>query len=659
MSKGFASNYRIALLASGLLVCFGGLGARLVWLHVINRDELLRSIVQVRRTVMVQKARRGDIRDANDAILATSRSLMVLQVDPSALLETTREKKKWPKLAALIGRPLPELEKIFTTKFREPAPANPATAASPVARPAGLVFNLTAPATPPAPAAEPVADEAELGPTADERGRQKIQWVKLSENISESTYAEIEKLALHGVYTTRVYRRAYPHNQLAAHLIGFVNRKEEAVAGLERYADFYLRGQDGWREGEHDGRGRELAQFRTRDVPRADGYSVKLSIDANVQDIIEQELAAIAQKYSPLKATIIVSRPSTGFILGLANYPTFDPNHYNQIPREEQGSMRNVAVADVYEPGSVFKIIAASAALEEGLVTVGRTFDCSLDRITHKGRSLSLPAEDHHFENPHSVPLAQVISFSSNRGAAQLGVLLGEQRLYNYARAFGFGHPLGFPVGGEVAGIFAKPEKWYPIDITRIPMGQSIAATALQMHQAMSAIASDGVLLRPQIIREIRDDAGEVVYRFDRAELNRAVSAPTARTMARMLMSVASKEGTAPEAAIAGYEVAGKTGTAQKFLPELDAHGNLVLRPSHHHHVVSFVGFFPASDPQVAISVIVDDADALAPGGVAYGSKVAAPSFKRIGEQLIPYLKIKAGHSALAPVFAGLEGGRR
>ncbi len=675
MSKGFASSYRIVLLAAGLLISFGALGARLVYLHVINRDELLQSVTKARRQVIVETARRGDILDARGAILATSRSLVVLGVDPSSL--RPQDRKKWPQLAALLSMPEDELRRIFTTKFRGPVMATSASAASPAARSTDLVFNLKRPsvdgivADPAAITKLPtgavddlrVEDEdadLELDPEADVQGRRAIRWAKLREDVSESIFAEVERLGIRGVYGQRVYRRAYPNNQLAAHVVGYVDREQRPAAGMEYYADFYLRGQSGWRVGERDGRNRELAQFRTREVPRTDGYSVMLSIDSTVQDIVEQELAVIGQKYQPLKATIIVSDPRTGFILGMGNYPSFNLNEFNKVPKEEAARMKNVAVADIYEPGSVFKIVATAGAMEEGLVNPASRFNCTIERIDYKGRTLKLPGEDHRFEHDE-LTVAEIISHSSNRGAAQLGMLLGADRLYRYAGAFGFGKMLGFPVGGEVAGILAKPEKWYPIDITRIPMGQTIAATALQMHQAMGVIASGGILWRPQIIRQIRDGSGEIVFhRIDGIAINRAVSERTAQTMAAMLMGVASKEGTAPEAAIEGFDVAGKTGTSQKFMPEVMPNGTTKLLPSHTHHVASFVGFFPASRPQVVISVIVDDADAHAPNGRAYGAKVAAPSFKHIGEQLIPILDIKSNRAVVRTnLLVAKEGGRR
>jgi cell division protein FtsI (penicillin-binding protein 3) len=666
MSKGFASSYRIVLLATGLFACFAGLGTRLVWLQIIDREELLRSVTKARRQLIVEEARRGDILDTKGNILATSRSLIVLGVDPTMLRK--EDEAKWPQLAALLGIPLPELRQTLTTKLPPAVAANPAPAASSAQPPAGglvINFNLTpgsagelAGTNPVASAgkgAEGASDQNETAPLPPKRPPLK-QYVKLSDNVTEALYTQIEKLGIAGIVRDRAYRRAYPHGQLGAHVIGYVNSTEQPATGIERYADFYLRGQDGWRESERDGHRRELAQFRSREVPRADGYSVVLSLDCNVQDMIEQELVRIAQQFQPEKATIIVSDPRTGFILGMGNYPTFDLNEYGKVPAEAQASMKNIAITDILEPGSTFKIVSVAAGLDEGVIVPTDRFDCNADRADYKNRTLKLPKDEHHYD--HDLNVAEIVAHSSNRGAAQIGMRLGEQRLYDYARAFGFGRPLGFPTGGEVAGLLAKPEKWSGIDITRIPMGHTISATALQMHQGMCTIATGGVLLRPQIIRQIKDASGEAVYRYERAEIGRAVSERTAKTMAQMLMGVASKEGTAPEAAIPNYEVAGKTGTTQMLLPEVDAKGNRSLQYSEKHHIGSFVGFFPASDPQVAITVVVHNADGRLPGG--WGAKVAAPSFKRIGEQLISYLNIKAPPAPVTerPLFAAQAGNR-
>ena len=654
MSKGFTSSYRIALLASLVLAMFAGLEARLVWLHVIDRDELLRSVDEARRQLIVDNARRGDILDSHGALLATSRSIIVLGVDPQ--FTRPEDAAKLPQLAALIGVPVQEVERIFSTKTR-PGSAKAVVKVTAPRREAVITLNQAETKAAPEAAADPDAaktDDTQLD-EPDVEGNRPIRWAKLSDQVTESVYTQITKLGIRGVYGSRVYRRDYPHNEMAAHIIGYVDREERPVAGMEHYADFYLRGENGWLESEKDGKSRELAQFRTREVPAVDGFNVSLSIDATVQHIVEDELAKIAEEYQPQKATIIVSDPQTGFILALANYPSFDLNSFNKLTKDEQGRMRNVAVADEYEPGSVFKIVAASGALNDGLVTTRTEFDCTLEKIDYNGIVRNLPREDvgDHFDHPLSV--AEIIARSSNKGAAQLAMRLGDRRFYDYARAFGFGQHTGFPVGGEISGNLKAPEKWDSMTITRMPMGQSVTATALQMQQAMMVIASGGLLLKPQIIRQIRDSHGELVYTFGRIEERRVISEQTAHTMAQLLERVASKEGTARLAAIPGFECAGKTGTAQKLMPVTEANGTTTLRYSTKDHVASFIGFFPASHPQVSIAVIVDDADSHCPGGVAKGALVAAPVFRRIGERLIPYLDIRPtiiDNSEAKPAFA-------
>jgi cell division protein FtsI/penicillin-binding protein 2 len=647
MSKGFSSSYRTALLAGILLACFGALAVRLVWLHAINRDDLLATITRTRQQLIAETARRGDILDRRGVPLATSRSVIELGVDPNYL--RPQDEAKWPRLAELIGMPEPELRRIFTTKFRAPA-ATPAAAKAAAADPLAIRLDLGAAAgtaaAAPTPAPEDGGDDDTPDVRVSEKEPRRIQWARLRDEVSEELYAEIRRLGIQGITGDRIYRRTYPGNQLAAHVVGFVNKAQQPAAGVEAVFDFFLRGQDGWRVGEKDGRNRELAQFRTREAPRVNGYHVGLSIDLVVQDIIEQELLYIADKFQPLKASIVVSDPRTGFILGMGNYPSFNLNEYNKVPQAELARLKNAAVADVYEPGSVFKIVAAAGAIEDRLVTPNHVFDCALERIANRGVMVKLPSEDHRMGD---LTVSEIISHSSNKGAAQLALKLGEPRFFDYVRKFGFGRPLGFPVGAEVGGILTDYRKWYPIDITRIAMGHSVASTVLQMHQAMSVIANDGVLLRPQLVTQITDAAGEPVHRFGPEEIHRVVSKETAQKVARMLMGVASVGGTAAEAAIPGFDVAGKTGTTQKLVEETRADGSTRLVYSNKHHVGSFVGFFPAGRPQVVISVIVDQAKVQTPSGVAYGRLVAAPSFKRIGERLIPILDLKSDNPPVRP----------
>src|SRR5271166_978147 len=285
MSRGFTSSYRIALLAAFVLATFVGIEARLVWLHIVDRNEFLRSVGEARRQLIVDNARRGDILDARGALLATSRSVIVLGVDPQSF--RSEDRPKLPRLAALLGLPLPELERTCTTKTRPGAAGSGAQASSP---PDKMVIRFGQPAAAEGErdAESAARDDTELD-EPDKEGNRPIRWAKLSDQVPESVYAQIAKLGVRGVYGSRVYRRDYPHNEMAAHIIGYVDREERPVAGIEHYADFYLRGENGWLESERDGRSRELAQFRTREVPASDGFNVSLSIDATIQRMAEDE----------------------------------------------------------------------------------------------------------------------------------------------------------------------------------------------------------------------------------------------------------------------------------------------------------------------------------------------------------------------------------
>lgn len=638
-TRGFSHNKRLAVVALLILACLAAVGYRLVNLHVVQREHYLAQIQQTRNRLVVEHARRGDILDVKGDLLATSKTDLTLAIDPWALPEkiaalkhperqarfAAEQTSRRAELAAFLGMDIAALEALYTPAWRDLRPAADVPTAN----------------EPPVVAATPseVADfasrllwhdlEEQTPPAAEDHPplrRVPVRFVKFREGVSEDDYKTISALKVVGLTAERRFRRVYPHKTLAAHLIGFVNKADEPSGGVEAFAHRYLRGIDGWREIERDGKRVERAEFREREVPASDGWSVALSIDAAVQHIVEQEMRSLVDKFNPAKATIIVSDARTGFLLALANHPTFDLNQFGQVPIDHQ---RNIAAADLVEPGSTFKIVATAGALNEKLVTPSHKFDCTLESILYQGKPRRFMRDDHRYDHPLTV--AEVIAKSSNVGTAQLGMLLGDRKLYDYARAFGFGERTGFPLGREEPGLLADPAKWSGIDITRIPAGYSIAATPLQVHYGMGTIASGGHLMRPQLIRQIIDANGEVIYSFS-PFVRRTVLAPeTAEDMARMLQKVVSPDGTARRGAIPGYEVAGKTGTAQKLVNG---------RYSSVNHVGSFVGFFPASNPRVVMTVIVDDGKPPG-GGTAYGSIVAVPSFRNIAEKLIQYLDIK------------------
>ncbi len=650
MSKGFASNSRIGLLAFGVLLSFGVLGVRLVDLHVFAGPSRLRAASRARSLSFPLPAQRGVITDTLGNKLAMNVPEYQFGVDPQSL--RSADEGKWPELAQLLQVPLAEIEETFRRRVRGPA----RTATGPADE--SLTIRLNPAGSAAAAAAEPVEEEKlpalaglppvePAAPAAAEPA--EIKWAKLGDPVQDFVRDQVMALGIKGVYANETYRRVYPQKQLAAHLIGYVNKGSVPVAGLEAAYDYYLRGLNGWQEGERDGRSREMAQFRSRVVAPRNGYSLRLSLDSVIQQFVEDELQSIATQYQPASATIIVSDARTGFLLALGNYPTFNLNEYNLVPLSEQASMKNIAVTNQLDPGSTFKIVTLSGVINEGLVTSESRFDTSRHTVLIDGKEVPFMEDDHHADGPMSV--AQIIAQSSNNGTAQLGLLLKKEGLYAYARAFGFGERTNLGFGGEITGRLNRPETWRGRDFTRIPAGYSVSVTPMQIHFAMGTIASGGLLLQPQVVQEILDPAGKPVFVASTASKRRVLSQSTARTMAQLLMGVASPEGPAKAAAIDGFQVAGKTGTAQKIINKVYSTQN---------HIGSFSGFFPATDPRVVVTVIVDDAKL--PGGkVNYGAAVAVPSFRHVANKLISYLNIRppGGAPPIGQRLAAVQGGGR
>jgi len=447
----------------------------------------------------------------------------------------------------------------------------------------------------------------------------------LKEDVDEATYRRIQDLKIDGVYGNYKHSRLYPNEALASHVLGYVNKEGKACMGIELMADYYLRGQDGWRESERDGRRREMPQFRSVEFMAREGLSVELSIDRVIQDRVEEEIKMIMKEYSPVSVSIIVSEPVTGEILAMANGPSFDPNFYNDSPLANH---RNRCLTDLYEPGSTFKIIPVGAALNEKILKVEDIIDCSISRYQLGKKSLRLP-KDHHPLG--KISLHQVVEKSSNRGAAQVGLRLGPERLYSYSRAFGFGERTNLGLVGERKGTLHKPENWDGLTITRLPMGHAVSVTPMQVHGSMCVVANGGILMKPSLIRRVFDDEAKTVIPFKPQAVRRVIDEEVADQLAQMLVAVVGPKGTARSAMISGFQVAGKTGTTQKIIDG---------KYSSSHHVASFSGFFPADNPKAVITVVVDEPK-MKKGRLGYGGSVAGPSFKNIASRLISYFGIQ------------------
>jgi cell division protein FtsI/penicillin-binding protein 2 len=430
--------------------------------------------------------------------------------------------------------------------------------------------------------------------------------------------------------------RVYPNGALAAHLLGFVGTRQTnnnselfGYDGIEKFFDSTLSGASGWRVTGVDSRKNELIQFRDQDVGARNGLNIQLTIDSAIQHIVEQELSDAFYDHAPENITGIVIRPRTGEILAMASLPNFDPNNLQTINTNNEA---NVAISRLIEPGSTFKTIVISGALNEHVVSLNDSVFCENGIFRYGGITLH-DSEGHHFGN---LTVQQVLQKSSNIGASKVGMKLPPEKLYDYMTDFGLGAFTGIPLPGEVsAKQYVRPPKnaagknnWGKYSIVQIPMGQGVAVTRLQMAMAVAAIANGGVLMRPVLVKNLQDRNGNIIQRYEPQAVRRVISQETARQMVEALKTVVTSEGTAPKAALTNYLVAGKTGTAQKVINGAYANDKFV---------VSFIGFFPADNPELCISIVMD---APKEGSHAFGGALCGPVFRQISERCASYLNI-------------------
>lgn len=440
----------------------------------------------------------------------------------------------------------------------------------------------------------------------------------VSEENAQAMIRAMEKAGLRGLYLEEDAVRSYPNGEMLCHVLGFVDHTGRGIDGIEKMLDEELGGQEGFRMIEHDRKGREIVVYRGQEQLPEQGADIRLSIDMGLQAIVEKEVEATYKELHPVGATAILADPITGEILAMACRPNFDPNHFNQAKPEQ---LRNRAITDMYEPGSTFKIVVATAALNEGIVDEKSRIYCENGSFSYGGKVL----KDHHGNGDLSV--SEILMKSSNIGSAKMALRMHDNSYYDYVRRYGFGEKTGVPLHGEISGLVNPPHRWDMLTKTRMAMGQSVAVTPIQMVMAMSTVANGGKLMKPRLVLSKGEGNGqqEVV------PVREVVSAKTAGFVAAALQRVVSDQGTAPLARVEGYAVAGKTGTAQKISPR---GGYLDGR-----YIVSFAGFLPADKPKLTGLVIVDDAPI---GSSAnYGGLVAAPVFSKIASRAVRYLDLQ------------------
>ncbi len=446
-----------------------------------------------------------------------------------------------------------------------------------------------------------------------------FEWIKRKADFDVA--AAIKEADLPGIDLVEENQRYYPQKELAANLLGFAGIDNQGLEGLEISLDKNLRGVDGSIIGYFDVVNQEIPQTAQIYNEPTDGYDVVLTIDENIQYFAERELNKVmASELDPKSCSAIIMNPKTGEILAMATRPTYDPNNYGDYTTKDR---RNPLVQDSYEPGSTFKIVTASVALEEKTASLtSRYYDPGYYAIGgHKIKCWR------HYKPHGSQSFAEVMQNSCNPGFVKIGLDIEnktEGLFYKYIKAFGYGKQTGIDISGEATGIMIAETNLKPINIATISIGQGISVTPIQMVTAVSAVANGGILLEPQIVRQIKNGEGDIISDFQVKEVRRVISEETANTVCELLESVVTK-GTAKRAYIEGFRVGGKTGTAQKVENGKYADGK---------YVASFIGIAPANDPQVVCLVLIDE-----PKGYLYqGGQIAAPLFNAIMTDVLNYM---------------------
>lgn len=534
--------------------------ARLVHLQVSQHDKLAERAKQQQQDAIATAPQRGELLDRQERQLARSIQTVSLFLDPFGLDAAALE-----RTASGLSQPLGLKSADLLKEFRQA-----------------------------------------------QADKKRFVWV--ARRLDADHAAKITALGLPGLHAELESKRYYPNGQLAAHVLGYVGLDGKGLGGVEQFYNSKIAGEAGRLFLERDANGKPYESYEIASKP---GQTVVLTIDQAVQYQAEQALNAAIQRTRAKSGTVIVLDPKSGEILALANAPSFDPNNVAATKAETRS---NWALQNIYEPGSTFKVVAFSAALEKNLVKPEDRIDCQMGAITVAGRVI------HDHTAFGTLTIAQALEKSSNVAAIKLGLRVGDPTMYDYIRRFGFGSKTGIELPGETVGIVRKVERWQASSIGSIAIGQEVGVTPVQMVSAFGALANDGVRIAPHLIREVRNAEGAVVYRAQ-PEQRRVISTQTATALRGMLESV-TLTGTAKAAQLDGYSAAGKTGTAQKIDPRTKAY-------SATKHVASFVGFAPVSNPQVVIIVVIDE-----PAGAYHGGDVAAPVFREVAEQILPGLNV-------------------
>jgi len=482
--------------------------------------------------------------------------------------------------------------------------------------------------------AKTVADALNLDPAEvlAKFSQTDSRYIKLGVSLDDRAFAMLaDTKTISGIGSEELSVRSYPQKRRMSHVLGFVNNMGVGGAGIEQEFNDYLKGTPGLIKSEKDAGSVEIRNRRELDVPAIPGSDVYLTLDHNIQYVVEQEIKEVVEKFQAVSGWAIVQRVKTGAILAMASYPDFDPANYND---ESSDVWRNNALAIVYEPGSIMKSLTVASALNEHLVTPNTMIDAGDGTWFYAGK----PLHDH---VTGVISVGTALKKSSNIACAKIGLMFKPQRLESYLRAFGIGEKLGLELPGEERGILPHVKDWSKLTQTRVPIGQGVAVTGLQMVNAYSTLANDGVMMKPHVVDKIVSFKGDVVFKAQPKVMGKPVRPEVARQVREMLIGVTEEGGTGKRATVSGYSVGGKTGTAQKAVP-----GGY----SSTDYYASFVGFVPAHDPVFCVLVSVER-----PRPQHTGGFVSAPAFSKIAAATARYLEVPPDQPADADEEADAE----
>lgn len=562
----FRRTIRFFGVAVGLFAAMAGLVVRLVFLHVSVRDQSKSRAAKTRTYRETLTVPRGRILDGSMSanIMAANVSVKDIWVDPAPLVASNRLGDVSARLARALAL-----------------------------NPAELMTELNKP------------------------GR---RFAYVSRYVPDDRAEAVARMKLPGVYQSPATARAYPQGQMLCHVLGFVNLDGVGSSGIEQCMDNYLKGVPGLLESRLDGRRREMYDRRVKEVAPREGSDVVLTIDQNLQYMLEKGVDGAMERHRAKAAMAIIQRVKTGEILAMVSRPGFDPNRFRETVDAQK---LNRTIGYVYEPGSTFKVAVIAAALDRGIVTPETIFDCENGRWLYQNKIL----KDYH---PYGrLNVADVLKKSSNIGAAKIAIMMGDELLDKSLRAFMIGSRLGIDLPGEEGGIFRPLSSWSAISSSRIAIGQGVAVTPLQMLGVLCGIANDGRIMRPYVVKEVVSSSGTVLMRQTPQVLSQPIRPETAALMRKLLARVTEEGGTGVKASVDGFTVAGKTGTAQKPVGG---------RYSESDYMASFVGFLPAENPEIGMIVVVDEPQPLHTGGL-----VSAPVFGEVAEQAVRYLGLLPG----------------